>query len=119
MKHLNTPKKVVLPQQRLVKNSRLSVIATCLIGCIMLTSFHLTKHAGLAILGICFVCAALVFNSAFLIKLIDTVLNKEIELKSGMISIIVLLLNIPVAYVYFQLSLNVMETSGYNLLAFY
>lgn len=104
--------------KRLLKNSRISVVITFFLCSLIVMAFQLTNHMALTILGLLFVCVALIFNSAFLFKIIGTVLNNEIDKKSGIVAIVILLLNVPIAYIYFQIMTITMEHSEFDVLAF-
>lgn len=85
--------------------STLFAIGSFLIGTLLFITFQITKEESLLFVGLFYVLFALFFNSIILSYLLNEFIfypNKE----ETAIKILILLSNIPIAYLYFTLTIN-------------
>jgi len=85
--------------------STLFAIGSFLIGTLLFLSFQITKNENLIYIGFFYVLLALFFNSLVLIHLVNRLIFYS-EKEETTIKILILLSNIPIAYLYFTLTLN-------------
>ena len=85
--------------------STLFAIGSFLIGTLLFLSFQITKNENLIYIGFFYVLLALFFNSLVLIYLVNRLIFFS-EKEETAIKILILLSNIPIAYLYFTLTLN-------------
>ena len=85
--------------------STLFAMENFLIGTILFLSFQITKNENLIYVGFFYVLLALFFNSLVLIHLVYRLLLYA-EKEETAIKILIVLSNIPIAYLYFTVTLN-------------
>lgn len=85
--------------------STLFAMGSFLIGTLLFLSFQLTKNESLIIIGLCYVLLAILFNSILLLHLLYEFAFKSKKEETA-IKILIVLSNIPIAYLYFTLTLN-------------
>ncbi len=84
----------------IIKISRLVAVLSFLFGSLILLFFYLTENTLFMLLGVIYLFAAVLVNSLFLSKLILQYSKSE-DKKGVKSSVILMLLNIPIAYGYY------------------
>ncbi|MGJ5642399.1 hypothetical protein [Formosa sp. S-31] len=108
--HTNNP----TAARKLVKKSIRSVIFTFVLSSLLILLFLITKNNLIAILGLLFISTALIFNSAFLVHLFNTLLNRNIKLKSTIFPCLFFIVNLFIGMVYYEMAMNVIGPMGVN-----
>ena len=91
----------------LVKKSVFYAITSFLIGSILFTLFYWTEYIGIALFGFLFLIIAIVMNGTFLIKLTMKIYYEKTDKKKYLSPILILIINIPVAIIYFKIVMNI------------
>ncbi|WP_396632130.1 hypothetical protein [Maribacter sp. R86514] len=90
-----------------IKRSLFYAFLSFVIGSIIFGLFYWSEYIGFALFGILFLIFAIVFNSAFLIKILMKMNVKKTVSRKYLYSILILLINIPIAIIYFQIAMNI------------
>lgn len=85
--------------------STLFAIGSFLFGTLLFIAFQITKDKSLLFIGLFYVLFAILFNSMILFQLMYELFTSP-EKEETLIKILILLSNIPIAYLYFILTLN-------------
>lgn len=91
----------------LVKKSLFYAMTSFLIGSILFTLFYWTEYIGIALFGFLFLIIAIVMNGTFLIKLTMKIYYEKTDKKKYLYPILILIINIPVAIIYFKIVMNI------------
>lgn len=94
----------------IIKISRSLAVFSFLIGTLILFMFYFSKNIISLFIGLVYVFASVIINSIFLIGLFLKLTSKEVDKKQGVISVILLLLNIPIAILYYSYAMKIMST---------
>ncbi|WP_297696046.1 hypothetical protein [uncultured Eudoraea sp.] len=94
-------------ERSVVNKSLFYSLISFVIGSLIFAIFYWTEYIGIAILGLIFIIIAAFFNGVFLITLLVKITSTRVNLKKYMASILILLLNIPIAIAYFNVSINI------------
>jgi len=81
-----------------------AIVSFC-IGTLLFLAFQITKEESLLFIGLIYVLFAIFFNMLILINLFYEFLFKSHKEETA-IKILILVSNIPIAYLYFTLTLN-------------
>jgi hypothetical protein len=92
--------KALKEETGIIKTSRLVALLSFVFGSLILLFFYLTENTLFMLLGIIYLFAAVVVNSVFLSKLILQYSKSE-DKKGVKSSVILMLLNIPIAFSYY------------------
>ena len=92
--------KALKDESEIVKTSRLVALLSFVFGSILFLLFYFTENTMFMLLGVVFLFAAVLINSIFLSKLILQYPKNE-DKKGVKFSVILILLNIPIAYCYY------------------
>lgn len=87
--------------------SRISAIASFLVGTFIFVLYYWTEHIGIALVGLVFIFVAIVTNGLFLIKNMANLAFEKMDKKKYLISIALLLLNIPIAFIYYKIAMKI------------
>ncbi len=92
-----------------IEVSRFLAIFSFTLGTLLFMFFLLLKEPILMFIGLFYVPIAIIVNLILVASIIFKKLKKYIEKKEAMISVGILLLNIPIIYLYFKLSIPIIE----------
>ena len=94
----------------IIKTSRNVALISFIIGTLILATFYLTENTGFAFIGLFYLFVAVVINLIFLIGLILKLVTKETDKKKTLISIGILLMNIPIVILYYNIAMYIIGT---------
>ncbi|WGD35300.1 hypothetical protein [Olleya sp. YS] len=93
----------------IIEISRLVALLSFLFGSLILLFFCLSENSLFLIIGLIYLIAALLINVNFLIGLIVKYPESD-EKKRIKLSILLMLLNIPIAYSYFLIAMDIFSS---------
>lgn len=94
----------------IIKISRTIALLSLVFGTIILCGFYASKNSLFAFFGLFYVIIALIINSVFLVGLILKLIAMESNKKQTLISMGIMLFNIPVVIIYYNLAMGIMST---------
>jgi hypothetical protein len=94
----------------IIKMSRNVALISFVIGTLILLTFYLSENIGFAFIGLFYLFVATVINLIFLIGLIMKLIKKESDRRKTWISIGILLANIPIVILYYNIAIYIIGT---------
>ncbi len=94
----------------IINISRIIAVTSFILGTFIFGFFYLTKSTTLIFIGFFYLIGATVVNSIYLIGLFIKILSKDIERKQVLISVFIMLINIPIAIIYFEVVLDLFQS---------
>lgn len=94
----------------IIKMSRNVALISFVIGTLILLTFYLSENTGFAFIGLLYLFIATVINLIFLVGLIMKIITKESDRKRAWISIGILLANIPIVILYYNIAMYIIGT---------
>ena len=92
------------------KSSRIIAASSFLIGTLILLIFVITESPAVMFFGIIYVFIAAIINLIFFSSVIFKKAKDYISTKETLISLGIILSNLPIIYLYFQISTTIMKT---------
>jgi hypothetical protein len=93
--------------------SRKTALITFLLGSLIISLYYFTSYNGIIYISLFFMVSFFLINSILFIKLITLFIKNKEERKSITITLLLMLLNIPIGYLYTQIGFSI-----YDLLTF-
>lgn len=94
-----------------ISTSRKIAFLTFLVASILLLIFYLTEFNGMIYFSLLFTIAALFINSYYFLKLI-LFFNEKVKRNQILLSLFIMLLNIPLGVLYLEIGLNIYSHSN-------
>lgn len=94
----------------IIKISRFVALFSFLLGTLILFVFYYSENSIFLIIGLIYVVASVIINGVFLIGLFLKLTYKEVNKKQGLISVFLILLNIPIVIIYYNYVMKIMST---------
>jgi len=94
----------------IIKISRNLALISFIIGTLILILFYFTENLIIALIGFFYLLLAFVINATFLFGLIVKLFSKKSNKKQVLISIGIMLTNIPVAIFYYNITTSIVGT---------
>lgn len=98
---------------QIISTSKKVAFLTFLVASILLLIFYFTEFNGMIYFSMLFTIAALFINSFYFLKLIVNIKEKERRSKI-LISLFLMLINIPLGFVYLEIGLKIYSQSNPN-----
>lgn len=94
----------------IIKLSRNVALVSFIIGTLILLAFYLSENTVFALIGLFYLFLAFVINLIFLVGLIMKLVTKESDRKKTWIAILILLTNIPIVILYYNIATYILGT---------
>ena len=95
------------PEAGITEISRIIALVSFVIGTLILTLFYWTENLTLTMVGLFYLVLAFIINSVFLVGLVIKLINKESDKKQVLISIGLMLINIPIVILYYNIAMEI------------
>lgn len=87
--------------------SRKTALITFLLGTIILSLYYFTSYSGVIYISLLFMITFFLLNSLLFVKLITFFFKNKEERKPITLTLLLMLLNLPIGYLYLQLGFSI------------
>ena len=90
----------------MVEKSLYYALTSFVFGSLILVIFYRTGHISVAIFGLLYTLVAILANGSIFVQILNKMISKQADKKKCLVAILILIINIPIAYLYISIAMN-------------